>query len=176
MSDATYTAPPPAPFRVRWWQSLLFWVIVNAWGFVERGAQPFPGHQPSPLQPPGWVFPVMWFTLNVFQIWGDIRLIDPARRIRSRGLLIGLQAVTWAIYATFSLVYFTLGSSILAAVWTVCFFVIMSVCIMLVTRDDRSIALIWTPLILWTGFASVVGIHSALINPDPLFGTVALRR
>ena len=54
------------------------------------------------------------------------------------------------------------------------FFVITSLCIALVARDDRSIALIWTPLILWTGFASVVGIHNALINPDPLFGTPAL--
>ena len=174
MSHATYTAPPPAPFRVRWWQPLLFWAIVNAWSFVERGGQPFGGHQPSPLQPPGWVFPVMWFTLNIFQIWGDIRLIDPARRIRDRGLLIGFQAVTWVIYSTFSLVYFTFGSSILAALWTVSFFVITSACIALVARDDRGIALIWTPLILWTGFASVVGIHNALINPDPLFGTPAL--
>ncbi|CAO3415907.1 hypothetical protein [Azospirillum endophyticum] len=116
----------------------------------------------------------MWFTLNVFQIWGDIRLLDPARPIRNRGLLIGLQAVTWVIYATFSLVYFTLGSSILAAAWTVSFFVLTSICIALVARDDRRVALIWTPLILWTGFASVVGIHNALINPDPLFGTTAL--
>jgi len=43
-----------------------------------------------------------------------------------------------------------------------------------VARDDRGIAVIWTPLILWTGFASVVGIHNALINPDPLFGTGAI--
>lgn len=174
MSDASFSPPRPAPFRVRWWQPLLFWLIVNGWGFVERGAQPFAGHQPSPLQPPGWVFPVMWFTLNVFQIWGDIRLLDPARPIRDRGLLIGLQALTWAIYASFSLVYFTLGSSILAAAWTITFFVVTSACIALVARDDRGIALIWTPLILWTGFASVVGVHNALINPDPLFGTPAL--
>ncbi|MBP2301985.1 TspO/MBR family protein [Azospirillum picis] len=174
MSDTPYTPPEPAPFRVRWWQPLLFWLVVNAWGFVERGAQPFAGHQPSPLQPPGWVFPVMWFTLNVLQIWGDIRLLDPARHIRDRRLLIGFQAVTWVIYATFSLVYFTLGSPILAAAWTIGFFVITSACIALVARDDGGIALIWTPSILWTGFASVVGIHNALINPDPLFGTPTL--
>lgn len=171
MTDATLS---PEPFRVRWWQPLLFWLLVNVWGFVERGAQPFAGHVPSPLQPPGWVFPVMWFTLNVFQIWGDLRLLDPARPIRHRRALLALQAVTWVIYATFSLVYFTLGSSILAAGWTVGFFALTVLCIALVARDDKGIAAIWLPLILWTGFASVVGVHNALINPDPLFGTSAL--
>lgn len=173
MTDAAFSPRPPS-FQIRWWQPLLFWLLVNVWGFVERGAQPFAGHQPSPLQPPGWVFPVMWFTLNVFQIWGDLRLLDPARPIRHRRSLLGLQGVTWGLYATFSLVYFTLGSSILAAVWTIAFFVLASVCIALVWRDDKSIAALWLPLILWTGFASVVGVHNALLNPDPLFGTPAL--
>lgn len=178
MTDTTLSPakPPPSfvPLRQRWWPPLLFWLLVNVWGFVERGAQPFAGHQPSPLQPPGWVFPVMWFTLNVFQIWGGLRLLDPARPIRRRRAVIALQAVTWVIYATFSAVYFTLGSSILAAGWTVGFFVLTVASIALVARDDRSVAAIWLPLILWTGFASVVGVHNALINPDPLFGTAAL--
>ncbi|AWK86034.1 TspO/MBR family protein [Azospirillum thermophilum] len=177
MSDTTHAAPSGAPVpavRVSWWQPLLFWLIVNAWGFVERGTQPFPGHQPSPWQPPGWVFPVMWFSLNVFQIWGGIRLLQRGAAIRHRGPLIALQAVTWVIYATFSFVYFTLGSPILAAAWTILFFVLTVACILLVRRDDARIALIWVPLILWTGFASVVGVHNALINPDMLFGTPAL--
>ncbi|MCG5242410.1 tryptophan-rich sensory protein [Azospirillum doebereinerae] len=176
MTDTTLSSrrPPSAPFRVRWWQPLLFWLLVNAWGFVERGTQPFAGHAPSPLQPPGWVFPVMWFSLNIVQLWGDLRLLDPARPIRHRGSLLALQAVSWAIYATFALVYFTLGSPILAAAWTIGFFVVSSACIALVIRDDRSIAALWLPLILWTGFASVVGVHNALLNPDPLFGTPAL--
>lgn len=180
MTDTTHApaATPAAqsaavPLRQRWWPPLLFWVLVNIWGFVERGAQPFAGHQPSPIQPPGWVFPVMWFTLNVFQIWGGLRLIDPVRTIRHRRTLIGLQAVTWGIYATFSAVYFTLGSPILAAGWTVGFFLLTILSIALVLKDAPSIAAIWLPLILWTGFASVVGVHNALINPDPLFGTAA---
>lgn len=176
MTDTTLPAStqPPNPFPIRWWQPLLFWLAMNSWGFVERGGVPFPGHQPSPWQPPGWVFPVTWFTLNVFQIWGDIRLLQAGDRLRHRRSLIGLQAVTWAIYATFSFVYFTLGSPILAAGWTVAFFVLTLACIALVLRDDPRIAAIWLPLILWTGFASVVGVHNALINPDPLFGVGAV--
>lgn len=83
--------------------------------------------------------------------------------------------MTWAVYATFSLVYFTLGSPILAAGWTVSFFGPTLIGIVLVIHDDRGIAAVWLPLILWTGFASVVGVHNALLNPDPLFGTTALR-
>lgn len=158
------------PFRARWWHAVPFWLLVNLYGFLEKGREPFAGYQPSPLQPPGWVFPVVWFSLTILQLWGCVRLVNTGEGIRHRPALFALQAVLWLLYASFSLVYFTLGSPVLAASWTIAFCVIAVACIGLVWRDDRAIALSWVPLVLWTGFASVVGVQGALMNPDPLFG------
>lgn len=161
------------PFRVRWWHALLFWLALNAYGFFERGGEPYPGYRPSPLQPPGWVFPAVWLSMSLVHLWGGVRLLNRGGAIAQRRALVGAQAATWALYATFNAAYFTLGSPILAAAWTVAFFILTAWSIALVRRDDRAIALSWVPLLLWTGFASVVGLHGALLNHDPLFGTPA---
>ena len=158
---------------VRWWHAVLFWGLVSIPGFLTRHASiPFDGYVVAPLQPPPWVFPVVWFALNVLQLWGDVRLLNRRGAIRHWRALVVVQAVLWLIFATFTGVYFVLGSPILAAVWTIAFFLLDSLSIALVWRDDRAIALSWVPLILWTGFASVVAVQQAMLNPDRVFGGV----
>ncbi len=164
------TDPGPLPFRPRWWHALLFWLLANAYGFLERGGEPFAGFRPSPLQPPAWAFPVIWFTLTPLQLWGDLRLLTTPRTIRHRVALIGLQGALWLLYASFSAAYFTLGSPILAAVWTLSYAVLASFSVALAWPDDRRIALLWAPLVAWTGYASLAALHGVLLNPDPLFG------
>ena len=158
------------PFRVRWWHALLFWLAANGYNAVERGVEPFPGYQPSPLQPPGWVFPVVWFSITLIQLWGDVRLLSAPWTIPHRGALIGLQGALWLLYFSFGFVYFTLGSPILAAAWTMSYFIIACFSVAFVWQDDGWIAVSWVPLVLWTGFASVVAVHGVILNPDPLFG------
>lgn len=174
MTEAAHTVEHRAGRGpVRWWHAVLFWILVNAYGLLFRPAgPPFEGYVVAPLQPPAWVFPIMWFVLNVLQLWGDVRLLNRRRAIRHWSALVGLQVVLWAIFATFGYVYFTLGSPILAAVWTIAFFILAALSIVLVWRDDRAIGWSWVPLILWTGFASLVAVQQVLLNPDPVFGGV----
>ncbi len=163
----------PTAGPVRWWHAVLFWMLVNAPSLLTRDTSiPFDGYVVAPLQPPAWVFPVVWFILNVFQLWGDVRLLNRREGIRHWTALVLLQAALWVIFATFTTVYFTLGSPILAAVWTIAFFVLASLSIALVWHDDRAVALSWVPLILWSGFASAVAVQQALLNPDRVFGGV----
>lgn len=171
MTESVIHRPVSGP--VRWWHAVLFWVLVSIPGYLTRHATvPFEGYAVAPLQPPPWVFPVMWFTLNIFQLWGDVRLLNRRGAIRHWRALVAIQAVLWVLFATFTLVYFVMGSPILAAVWTIAFFILAAASIILVWRDDRAIALSWVPLILWTGFASVVAVQQAMLNPDRVFGGV----
>jgi benzodiazapine receptor len=159
--------------RVRWWHAVLFWVLVSIPGYLTRhSGVPFDGYVVVPLQTPPWVFPVMWFILNVFQLWGDVRLLNRRAAIRHWWALVAIHGALWLLFATFTGVYFVLGSPILAAVWTIAFLILTAISIALVWRDDRAIALSWVPLILWTGFASVVAVQQALLNPDRVFGGV----
>lgn len=158
------------PFRVRWWHALVFWLLANAYGFIERGGEPYAGYQPSPLQPPGWAFPLIWLPLSLVQLWGDVRLLNAPWTIRYRAALIGLQGALWLLYFSFNFAYFTLGSPILAMAWTISYFIIAAFSVAFVWRDDRAIAASWAPLVVWTAYASVVAVHAVMINPDPLFG------
>lgn len=161
-------------FRVRWWHAVLFWLAVNAYNFLSTDRVPFEGHVVSPLQPPLLAFPIIWFTITIVQLWGDVRMINRRHRIWDYDGLMALQIPTWLLYASFNWVYFGLGSPILALVWTVLFFVLTVLSIALVRRNDRAIAWSWAPEALWTGYASVVAVHTVLLNRDPLFGTAAL--
>ena len=166
----TPTDTGPLPFRVYWWQALVFWLLTNTYGVFERGGEPFPGYQPSPLQPPGWAFPVVWFSISLIQLWGCVRMLNAPWTIRWRPALIGMQGALWLLYASFGFVYFTLGSPVMAAAWTMAYFIIAFTCVLLVWPDDRVIAASWLPLVLWTGFASIVAVHGVVLNPDPLLG------
>lgn len=158
------------PFRVRWWHALIFWLLVNAYGFFERGGEPYAGYQPSPLQPPGWAFPLIWLPLSLVQLWGDVRMLNAPWPIQYRAALIGLQGGLWLLYFSFNFAYFTLGSPILAMTWTIAYFIIAAFSVAFIWKDDRAIAASWLPLVLWTAYASVVAVHAVMINPDPLFG------
>ncbi|MGQ9372125.1 tryptophan-rich sensory protein [Azospirillum sp. ST 5-10] len=161
-------------FRVTWWQAALFWLLANAYNFLSPDREPFPGHAVSPLQPPPLAFPIIWFTITAIQLWGDVRMVNKRHRIWDYDWLAALQVGTWLLYASFTWVYFTLGSPILALAWTGLFFLLTIFSIAIVWDNDRAIGWSWMPEALWTGYASVVAVHTVLINPDPLFGTAAV--
>ena len=158
---------------LRWWHALPFWLLVNAYSlfFREGGGEIlFEGFRPAPWAPPSIAFPIVWFSLNVLQIWVLWRLLKADPDWPRRAPLLAIQAVCWAIYATFALVYFTLTSPILGAVWTLSFAVLTLASIALALPDDRRTALLLAPHAAWTLFASTAAVWQAVVNPDPLLG------
>ena len=103
-----------------------------------------------------------------------IRLLNlPSSPTRRRLLL--LQAVSWLIFATFSLVYFRLRSPILAFVWTAGMYLLTIWSIWLAARLDTKVAWSFATLVAWLSLATLVAGYQVIYNRDPLFDTPALR-
>jgi translocator protein len=158
--------------RYRWWHAGLFWLVVNApgWVFAWREAL-FPGFRVPALRPPGAAFPVIWFVITVAALGAGLRTLN-RRGMPRRALHLRLQAAFWLAYLVFPAFFFGLSSVVAGFVLTFGIFVVAAAEVLLLWRDDRTAALLLVPLLLWTGFAGLyVAPMQVLLNPDPLLGT-----
>jgi tryptophan-rich sensory protein len=161
-----------SPNRYRWWHAAMFWLAINApgWLFPWREVL-FPGFREPALRPPGEVFPVVWFVITVSALCAGLRVVND-RLMNRRYTHVCLQATFWFAYAVFPLFFFGLSSPVVGFVLTFGIFVIAVAEVVLLWSDDRWSALLLLPLLLWAAFAGLyIAPVQALSNPDPLLGT-----
>jgi tryptophan-rich sensory protein len=106
----------------------------------------------SALNPPGWVFGVVWPILYLMigtVGWLMMRVRPPLPRALW-GLYVGQLALNWG----WSFVFFTFHQIALAFFWIVALAILVAVLIMGLWRINRWAALLLTPYLAWLGFAS----------------------
>jgi tryptophan-rich sensory protein len=165
----------PKPWR--WYHAVLFWVLINIALYTGLGGDPssYGRLREAPFAPPAWVFGPVWFLLNICVLWGNLQLLNQ-RDLRYRHTLLGLQGLSWIIYATFSFVNFQLKSPVLAFDWTFAMLLLTLISVMLSWNGDRKIAFSLLPLLAWLCFATVLATYQMMYNPDPLFGPAPMGR
>ncbi|BAY46576.1 hypothetical protein SAMD00079811_41880 [Scytonema sp. HK-05] len=171
----TISTPKLDSPRFKWWHAALFWVVVNAcslpWPWRE---ELFPGFQAAPLRPPGAVFPVIWFIINVCALAAGLRILNRPDTPR-RSTHLKLQGAFWFIFAIFPFFTFGLSSPIVGGVLTQAIFVIALAEVIMLWRDERMSAYLLLPLLAWGAFAGIwVSTWQYLHNRDPWLGTPAL--
>ena len=81
-----------------------------------------------------------------------------------------LEAISWVLFAIFSLLYFGVKSPILGAVDTVLGLFVTGVSLVVSSRTDRTATLNILPRFLWLLLATYVSVYVALYNRDVFFG------
>jgi tryptophan-rich sensory protein len=166
----------PQAFQPALWHGLVFFVAIQALsaaGGISSREVLFDGFIRAPLTPPGWVFPIVWTTLVILQIWALGRVLSQPRLAYRRALL-GLQAGMWLLYLSFTPLYFGLGSPILGFAVVVAYWLLAGISISLLWPNNRKTALLLVPLALWLSWALYLSAYGALYNPDPFWGTGAV--
>ncbi len=126
----------------------------------------------APWAPPAWLFAPAWTINNFFVLLALQRLLKENKG-KTKTLLL-LQGGIWAIFFSFTYVYFNKKSVVLAAVWTVTDAIFSTTSFVWLSKEDKQTALCYLPLTVWTNFASSVAVYQALKNDDVLLGTKAL--
>jgi tryptophan-rich sensory protein len=129
--------------------------------------------QQAPWAPPGWLFGPAWAFNNFFLLQALQRILQK-NDFPQRNKMLIYQVFIWIIFFSFGYVYFNKRSSLLAAIWTVSDTVLAALSFAASIKRDKTLALNYLPLLIWTGFASTVAVYQALMNPDPLFNANAL--
>ena len=168
------------PDQYRWWHGLLFGIAANAVSALSTGRQAddqrfYEGLRQAPFAPPGWVFGPAWTINNISTLWGNLRLLNLPAETPHRNTLLWLQGASWAIFSTFSYVYFNRRSPILAFVWTSGMYALTITSMLLASKIDRKIVFSLATLFAWLSLATVVAAYQMVYNPDPLFNTPAWR-
>lgn len=168
------------PQQYRWWHGLAFGLAANALSGLSLGRRSedrryYETQRQAPFAPPGWVFGPAWAINNVSVLWGNLRLLNTSAGTPHRRTLLGLQGASWAIFSTFSYVYFKQRSPILAFTWTSGMYVLTICSMLLASKIDRKIVLSLLTLLLWLSLATPVAAYQMIYNDDPLFGTPAWR-
>jgi benzodiazapine receptor len=165
------------PERYRWWHALAFGLVVNLVGARTEveDREYYEDLRQAPFAPPALVFGPAWAINNASVLWGNLRLLNLPEGAPNRRPLLWLQGASWALFSTFSYVYFRKRSPILAFVWTATFYVLTVISAILSWRVDRKISLSFVTLLLWLSLATLVAAYQMTHNPDPLFRTSAQR-
>jgi tryptophan-rich sensory protein len=165
------------PPRYRWWHGAAFELavqLIQAPG-LTRPNRVYKRFKQASFAPPAWVFGPAWTINNVSVLWGNLRLLNLPPDARNRRPLLWLQGASWGIFCTFSYVYFSLNSPILAFSWTVSMYALTLASAVLAWNTDRKIVLSLVTLLLWLSLASLVAAYQMIYNPDPFFNTPAWR-
>lgn len=164
------------PERYRWWHALAFGLAVNLGSRTRpEDREYYEDLRQAPFAPPAWVFGPAWAVNNASVLWGNLGLLNLPEDTPNRRPLLWLQGASWALFGTFSYVYFRKRSPILAFVWTATFYVLTIISALLSWRVDRKISLSFASLLLWLSLATPVAAYQMTHNPDPLFRTPAWR-
>ena len=134
--------------------------------FYERQARP-------PWAPPAWAFPVAW-TLNTVALAAAAQHLAFRQNHARRTELLAYLAAHFALYATFSRVYFDERSPVLAAAWTSADFAVCHLAFYRALPVSRPVALAFAPVNLWLTLALPLSLYQAAANRDPLFGAAGI--
>ena len=117
------------------------------------------------IQPPGWVFGVVWPTLY-FLMGLAFAMILHARGARYRGLAIGLFVTQFLINLTWSPIFFGQHKV------TTAFFIILAMLAVAIAttfafgRVRKAAAWLMVPYLVWISFASILNFQIDKLNPD----------
>lgn len=117
------------------------------------------------IQPPGWVFGVVWPTLY-FMLGLAFAMVLHARGARHRNMAIGLFLSQFVINLTWSPIFFG------AHQVTTAFFIIVAMLGLAIAttfafaRVRKAAAWLMVPYLVWISFASILNFKIDQLNPD----------
>ncbi|MES2782559.1 MAG: TspO/MBR family protein [Pseudomonadota bacterium] len=117
------------------------------------------------IQPPGWVFGVVWPTLY-FMLGLAFAMVLHARGARHRNMAIGLFLSQFVINLTWSPIFFG------AHQVTTAFFIIIAMLGLAIAttfafaRVRKAAAWLMVPYLVWISFASILNFKIDQLNPD----------
>ena len=116
----------------------------------------------SPLNPPEWVFPVVWTILYILMGVGAGRVWKSAHP--DRRAAIALWAVQLLINYAWSFLFFTLQSYLIALLWLALLWALVVAMILVFCRIDRAAGLLQISYLLWLSFAAYLNACVWILN------------
>lgn len=167
----SHQAPLARP-RYRWWHAAAVGAAANLASALPAGYNGddkfYEGLQTPPGSPPSWVFAPVWAANNALTLWSNLRIANLPTSTPGRRAALASEATTWALFASFSGLYFGLRSPVLGAVNTVCGLATTVHGVAATAKLDRAAGWALAPRLLWLAYASYISVATALRNPDPL--------
>lgn len=178
------------PQRWRWYQGVIFYVIVQALTLglavivsVATGQKVksvrdafgdvsyFRSLRQSVFAPPSWVFGPAWTINNISVIWGNLQVLNKPQGTAGRNTYLALQGASWLNFVVFNAAYFSLRSPINAFLLTLSMFVLtlLSGVVAIFQLKDTKVALSLATLTLWLMIALTAASFQAAWNKDEFY-------
>jgi tryptophan-rich sensory protein len=117
------------------------------------------------LNPPGWVFPVVWTTLYIM-IGLALAMIVHARGANGRGVAIGLFAAQFLLNLSWTPLFFGAHKVRLALFVIIAILFLAIATTVAFSRIRKGAAWLMVPYLVWLSFAGVLNWRIDQLNPD----------
>lgn len=166
--------------RYRWWHAAAVGLTANAASALPAGFNGDPAFyndlDTPPGAPPDWLFPPVWAFNNATTLWSNLRIANLPPGTPGRTTVLVLEGVNWALFASFTGLYFGLRSPVLGATVTVASLGATAGSVVVTAGLDRKAAWALAPRLLWLAYASYVATATAARNRDEFLGWDPRRR
>lgn len=161
--------------KLKWWHCVIIYVIANGISLIPAGFNGDEAFYNNFLQPavapPDWAFAPAWLINNVTSLIALAVVYNLPKSTSGRRSILMLEAVSWVLYAVFTLLYFGLKSPILGAVDTILGLTLTVVSFVRCYGVSKKAAWLIAPRLAWLLLAGFVSVWIALHNSDIFFGT-----
>jgi len=155
--------------KIKWKQLLLCVAVpllVGALaGLVSRkGMEDYRGLYKPLLAPPGWVFPAVWTLLYILMGLASYFVRTSAASPERIRRALGAYALQLAANFIWPLIFFVLGTYLLAFVWLILLFALALVCALRFGYIDARAGKLMAPYLVWLFFAAYLNLGVYLLN------------
>ncbi len=155
-----------------WWHAAGLFLIANLISALPAGYAGdsvfYNSFARPALAPPDWAFAPAWLMLNITSLIALHRIANGPHG-QGRTGFIASEALGWALFASFTTLYFLLQSPMLGAINTALGLVAALVSLGFASRLDRTAAILILLRAAWLLLATYVSVWVAANNADPLF-------
>lgn len=166
------------PKKYRWWHAAALGVLANVASALPAG---YNGDDPyyeslrtPPASPPGWAFAPAWAINNILTLRSNLIIANLPTHTPGRREALVSEGASWALFASFSGLYFGLRSPILGAANTVAGLASTTHGVITTSRIDKTATLLLLPRLGWLAYAAYVSVGTAARSRDDLFNITPL--
>ncbi len=159
-----------SPHRYRWWHAAAVGGLANLASALPAGYNGdtdfYERLKTPPGAPPSWVFAPAWAINNILTLASNLRIANLPPSTSRRREALASEAVSWALFASFSSLYFGLRSPTLGAIDTVLGLATTIHGVSVTAKLDTTAAWLLAPRLAWLSYASYVSVGTALRSPS----------
>lgn len=163
--------------KFKWWHAAIILVVANLISAAPAGFNGeeafYNNHKLPALAPPDWLFAPVWLFNNITSLIALYIIANMPKETPYRRAFINSEISAWVLFSIFSILYFGMKSTVLAAIDTSLGLLFAGASLYFSYKIDRKAFWNIMPRFIWLALATYVSVYVAVENKDEFLSLIS---